>query len=115
MPKQRKMFCGVRVDCEQKLTEDGSYAVPVDYVEVSTEVTAWRMNKEKIWKACRNLMKTTKQYKMPMPGKANEDMSKAGQYPRFAIVTKYFIEPDKEPTSKLTTEKLNKAYKILHG
>ena len=40
----------IRFDLEQKMEPDGSYSLPVKYVEVQTVITRWDTDKNKAWK-----------------------------------------------------------------
>lgn len=79
----KMITCVVRVDLEQKTEPDGSYSVPVSYVEVISYVTKWDTNKDKTYRKLRELMnqnRITRQTKYPRFGvceQSTEDLAKA--------------------------------------
>ncbi len=69
----KTFHAAVRFDLKQKTNPDGSYVVPVCYVEVQTILTRWETEKNKVWKKA---LQASRDAKAPRRG-----------YPRFAIAT----------------------------
>jgi hypothetical protein len=67
----KTFHAAVRFDIEQKTNPDGSYALPISYVEVQTILTRWETDKNKAWKKA---LQFARDAKAPRRG-----------YPRFAI------------------------------
>lgn len=103
----KELHAVIRLDLEQKTEEDGSYTVPIAWVEIQTYATKWRPDKNKTFSILRQLMRDAK---APRTG-----------YPKFGVVSadekhvKEFLSqanrtgpnPEAAPLSERTRHTLN--------
>lgn len=69
----KNLYCVVRVELEQKTEPNGSYSLPISFVDVITYVTKWETQKDKTYRKLRQLMQDAK--------------ASRKKYPRFGVAT----------------------------